>query len=203
MIAKPHGRLSHALPSDQIHAESFRFFSGLRIDANFKGEPTRRALVQSGSQRPALGKAEIEEGSVKTVLIYINTSKQVGDVDHLKVFANVDAAETWFEENDPEGVVFEYEVWNESPPIEPWINDLLTTLIQLAEAAFRCSAYQNRRWPGQPAAVFLFGRLSWWPLSLKENPPARTGRLRTVDVRLAIRVGRHRSNLYRNLKRDE
>jgi hypothetical protein len=26
------------------------------------------------------------------------------------VFANADAAETWFEENDPEGVAFEYEV---------------------------------------------------------------------------------------------
>jgi hypothetical protein len=97
-----------ALPTDQIHADSFRF-SGLRIDANFKGEPTRRAPVQSRSQRPTLEKADIEEGSVKTVLIYINTSKQVGDVDHLKVFANVDAAETWFEKNDPEGVAFEYE----------------------------------------------------------------------------------------------
>jgi hypothetical protein len=28
-----------------------------------------------------------------TVLIYVNTSKQVGDPDHLKVFANADAAE--------------------------------------------------------------------------------------------------------------
>ena len=45
-----------------------------------------------------------------TVLIYVNISKQVGDADHLKVFANVDAAETWFAENDPEGVAFEYEV---------------------------------------------------------------------------------------------
>jgi hypothetical protein len=45
-----------------------------------------------------------------TVLIYVNTSKQVGDPDHLKVFANTDAAETWFKQNDPEGVAFEYEV---------------------------------------------------------------------------------------------
>jgi hypothetical protein len=45
-----------------------------------------------------------------TVLVYVNTSKQVGDRDHIKVFANVDAAEKWFEENDPEGVAFEYEV---------------------------------------------------------------------------------------------
>jgi len=26
------------------------------------------------------------------------------------VFANADAAEAWFEENDPEGVAFEYDV---------------------------------------------------------------------------------------------
>lgn len=45
-----------------------------------------------------------------TVLIYVNTSKQVGDPDHLKVFANADAAETWFEQNDSEGVAFGYEV---------------------------------------------------------------------------------------------
>ena len=47
---------------------------------------------------------------MKTVLIYIDTSKDVGDADHLKVFANEEAAEKWFRENDPEGVAFEYEV---------------------------------------------------------------------------------------------
>jgi hypothetical protein len=45
-----------------------------------------------------------------TVLVYIDTSKQVGDAGHVKVFANPDAAETWFAENDPEGVAFEHEV---------------------------------------------------------------------------------------------
>jgi hypothetical protein len=45
-----------------------------------------------------------------TVWIYVDTSKDVGDVDHLKVFASADAADKWFEDNDPEGVVFEYEV---------------------------------------------------------------------------------------------
>ena len=45
-----------------------------------------------------------------TVLIYVATRKQVGDRDHLKVFANADAAEAWFAENDPEGAAFEYEV---------------------------------------------------------------------------------------------
>jgi len=36
--------------------------------------------------------------------------EQVGDRDHLKVFANSDVADEWFVVNDPEGVVFEYEV---------------------------------------------------------------------------------------------
>ena len=45
-----------------------------------------------------------------TVWIYIDTSKDVGDADYLKVFANKDAAETWLQENDPDGVAFEYEV---------------------------------------------------------------------------------------------
>ena len=45
-----------------------------------------------------------------TVFIYVDTSKEVGDPDHLKVFANADAAYTWLEEHEPEGVAFEYEV---------------------------------------------------------------------------------------------
>jgi hypothetical protein len=45
-----------------------------------------------------------------TVFVYVNTSKQVDYADHIEVFANQDAAETWFEKNDPEGVAFEYEV---------------------------------------------------------------------------------------------
>jgi hypothetical protein len=45
-----------------------------------------------------------------TVWVYVDTRKQVGDKDHLKVFASEDAAETWFEQNDPEDVAFEYKV---------------------------------------------------------------------------------------------
>jgi hypothetical protein len=45
-----------------------------------------------------------------TVFVYVNTSRQVGDADRIKVFANLDAAEKWFLENDPEGVAFEYDV---------------------------------------------------------------------------------------------
>ena len=45
-----------------------------------------------------------------TVCVYVTTSKQVGDKDHLKIFADEDAAETWFHNNDREGVAFEYPV---------------------------------------------------------------------------------------------
>jgi hypothetical protein len=62
------------------------------------------------SQRQALGKAEVQEGPNMTVLIYVNTSKEVGDSERLKVFARADAAETWLQENDPEGAAFDYEV---------------------------------------------------------------------------------------------
>lgn len=45
-----------------------------------------------------------------TVLIYVDTSKKVGDAEHLKVFADQDAAEAWFAAHDPEGVAFAYAV---------------------------------------------------------------------------------------------
>ena len=50
-----------------------------------------------------------------TVFVYVDTSKQVGDAEHVKVFATEDAAETWLEETDPEGVAFKNEVIG--PPI--------------------------------------------------------------------------------------
>ena len=45
-----------------------------------------------------------------TVFVYVNTRKQVGDPEHIKVFTTTDTAESWFILNDPEGVAFEYEV---------------------------------------------------------------------------------------------
>jgi hypothetical protein len=50
---------------------------------------------------------------MKTVRVYVDTRKQVGDRDHLKVFANRSAADAWFAKNDPEGVAFEYDVIDE------------------------------------------------------------------------------------------
>ena len=45
-----------------------------------------------------------------TVWVYVDARKQVGDKDHLKVFAKSEGAEAWLTENDPEGVAFEYDV---------------------------------------------------------------------------------------------
>ena len=45
-----------------------------------------------------------------TVWVYVDTSRQVGDVDHLKIFATAEAAYAWFKDNDPEGAAFEYPV---------------------------------------------------------------------------------------------
>ena len=50
------------------------------------------------------------------VWIYVDTSKEVGDADHLKVFANEDVADAWFRDNDPEGVAFEYRIIRYVPP---------------------------------------------------------------------------------------
>jgi hypothetical protein len=52
---------------------------------------------------------------MKTVWIYVDTSKQVGDKDHLKVFDNLHIADRWLEANDPEGVAFEYPVIRSVP----------------------------------------------------------------------------------------
>lgn len=44
------------------------------------------------------------------VWVYVNTNAEVGDVDHVKVFANEDAANRWFADHDPEGIAFRYQV---------------------------------------------------------------------------------------------
>jgi hypothetical protein len=47
-----------------------------------------------------MGASQAGEGPMTTVWIYVDTNKEVGDVDHLKVFASEEAAEKWFAEND-------------------------------------------------------------------------------------------------------
>ena len=46
------------------------------------------------------------------VWIYVDMSKQLGDVDHLRVFADKAHANAWFDEHDPKGA-FEYPVIGE------------------------------------------------------------------------------------------
>jgi hypothetical protein len=51
-----------------------------------------------------------DKGRPVAVWIYVDSRKQVGDLDHLKVFPSEDAANAWFAEHDPEGGAFEYPV---------------------------------------------------------------------------------------------
>ena len=48
---------------------------------------------------------------MKTVWIYTDSSKQVGDPHQLHVFASREAADRWLNEFDAEGVAFEYPVF--------------------------------------------------------------------------------------------
>jgi hypothetical protein len=67
-----------------------------------------------------------------TVFVYVNTSKQVGDPEHLKVFATADAAAKWFEER----------FWNElhcscyeAPRLRVSNSKLTRIAVQAAKAA--------------------------------------------------------------------
>jgi DNA replication protein DnaC len=77
-----------------------------------KGSKFERRLTIGIGTAPQAGQS-LQDRPMKTVSIYGNTSAEVGDVDHLKVFANEDAADAWFKENDPEGVAFVYPVAGE------------------------------------------------------------------------------------------
>ncbi|MET3966726.1 hypothetical protein [Bradyrhizobium sp. S3.9.1] len=67
------------------------------------------------------------------VWIYTDTSKPVGDIEHLKVFATEEAATAWFAKNDPGGVAFEYEVIRLDAPSRPTMNHVgRRTLICMA-----------------------------------------------------------------------
>ena len=66
------------------------FLQYMREDADDDDNSKRPAgvnRVRSIAEGQAWGPAQAQEGSAMTVLIYVNTSKQVGDPDHLKVFA--------------------------------------------------------------------------------------------------------------------
>jgi hypothetical protein len=62
------------------------------------------------SRRPQENGGEIQGDQMTTVWIYVDSRYHVGHPSHLQVFATEEAANRWFEEHDPEGMAFEYEV---------------------------------------------------------------------------------------------
>jgi hypothetical protein len=72
-----------------------------------------RDRIASPRKIECISVVEAEEGPMTTVWIYVDTSKEVGDIDHLKVFATPELADEWLKENDAEGVAFGYEVIEE------------------------------------------------------------------------------------------
>jgi hypothetical protein len=52
------------------------------------------------------GGSVMTDGPKKMVWDYVDANHHVGHPDRLKMFATPEAADDWFKENDPEGVVF-------------------------------------------------------------------------------------------------
>jgi hypothetical protein len=73
-------------------------------------EGTEPRQAQPGHHSAPQARDGLQDRQMKTVLVYVDTGKHLGDPDHLKVFANEVADEKWFMENDFEGVAFEYPV---------------------------------------------------------------------------------------------
>ena len=65
-----------------------------------------------------MGEAKVKEGPMRTVWIYVDTNYEAGHPDHLKVFLDPDSADEWFAENDPEGVVFGYDIEDSQAAVE-------------------------------------------------------------------------------------
>ena len=69
-----------------------------------------RALDRSRPAQARRSQPASTELSMKTVWIYVADYGRVGDEDWVKVFSSSDAAEEWLEQNDPEGVAWEYPI---------------------------------------------------------------------------------------------
>jgi hypothetical protein len=109
-----------------------------------------------------------QQGCEMAVWIYVDTSKQVGDPDHLKVFASQEAAQAWFEENDPEGVAFEYEVleWK-MPPTYGAINApaaMITSPMRIIATSIvsQLKNYEHSDPSFPVVALCRVGRLLFW-----------------------------------------
>ena len=72
---------------------------------SYRWRAAKRKTLGAAS-RPATGQGFV----LMRVWVYVDSSKQVGDVDHMQVFADQEAADAWLRQNDPEGVAFGYPV---------------------------------------------------------------------------------------------
>ena len=78
----------------------------------------RKGLPRETSKQRRASPASKQDAAMK-VWIYIDGSKQIGDPDHLKVFTSRAAADGWFEDHGPEGVVVAYPVMRNERMIPP------------------------------------------------------------------------------------
>lgn len=70
-------------------------------------------------------RAELRRAA-RTAWIYLDdfdrgSQRTIGDPEWVKVFASAEAADRWFEEHDPEGVAWEYEIEGEPRQASVWI----------------------------------------------------------------------------------
>jgi hypothetical protein len=95
----------------RLGAQSVEINHTAVVVVHFTGVEPAPALPDKKAKWKA--KPALEEATMTTVWIYINTNVLVGDREHVKVFAHQDAASDWFKQHDPGGVAFEYQVIGE------------------------------------------------------------------------------------------
>jgi hypothetical protein len=78
-----------------------------------------------------------------TVWIYVDKSKDVGDKDQLKLFANEHAANEWFKKHDVLGKAFGYEIISSDmkPHVAQAYKDACDNLIYLKKEQFQVTYY--------------------------------------------------------------
>jgi hypothetical protein len=68
-----------------------------------------RSIRRVRRKRPARN-LQVQSHPMKTVWIYVTDHGRIGDEDWVKVFSSSDAADESLEQNDPEGVAWEYPI---------------------------------------------------------------------------------------------
>jgi hypothetical protein len=85
------------------------------LDVGRRGVRTSLPRETGRQRRASPGSKE----DAAKVWIYIDASKQIGDPDHLKVFTSQAAADGWFEDHGPEGIVVAYPLVGNEGTIRP------------------------------------------------------------------------------------